>query len=265
MLFSILPVLLLISNDVQVNISRFPHGHRADLLRSDLIIRSWPRPHGASHLIACSRTRTATLLDPEESEKELYQQELDSLKLSVRYKLHSIPPVVEVAPGQTRQYTRLLERLGTSMRSDLGSPSKATYPWESTPIIRPTSCRHGGMSVELGGMTVSIDSESNRQLTVPQLKSPEKRTTEDDSPIYGEVRIALGVFHLELIPLDGLRLAFRIKDRVFLSGERDGIHPRLRLLPGHTLLYGSGRCPSGPWISSVQQELFEEEQIRWHG
>lgn len=232
---------------------------RSLLLQSEVLVRSWPRPDGVSHLVACSRTGACALIDPVEQDELAYRRVIQDLELRPRFELHTCPPTTSDTPVEVSRYTDLLASLGTRLDRDLDLLQDDELHWDGVLIVRPRQGDEQDLLVELGLAEVRLRADSDEAFTWSWTRQGE------DTTAFGRLRLPLGAFHVQVIALPDGRAAYQVGDRVFTARPALELPPRLAGLEPQTLVYFSGAREGGGWVTTVQEQLYLAGEGPWLG
>ena len=185
------------------------------------------------------------LVDPVEAQQGVYRQGLRELGLKLRFELHT-QSEAELSPAANSRYTHLLKTLGASIDLDAGldGPLDELH-WEGVPCVRPLDREGDSLFLEVGLSDVHLTPDAEHPLLLGP-KGPVR-------PLCHRLDIELGALLIRMILLDGARVAWLCRDRLFIPGPLGAqVHDALQALPTETFVYAS---TPGRWISTLQQEL----------
>lgn len=206
---------------------------------------SSPASQRSTHLVTCLRTGASALVDPFPETRGDVLGWLEDPTVKLRYELHT--RLWSQGDSQHARLEGLQSRLGLRPRE---SAPEAPAPWLDTihAVVAPvagddehtTYVRVGAtvLAVPVGGQ----DLVSQRRFTLV--------STPPEVPMMrvGSLRIALGAFHVSVLPVAGHsdRVAYHVADRLFFPGTlragaarepADGLSDALLDLASDTIVY----------------------------
>lgn len=217
-----------------------------------------PDRQACAYLIECPRTRAAAVVDPTSAHSEPIALRVRARDLNLRFALYTRPRADPGMGEDAGRFTELVRSLGLAPTA--AGAKVEGWSWPGIPVVEPTAD-----PVEGRVLVSSLDSTFE---ILPQDGPIQGTLGGCCAPPRGRVhraRIALGVFHLEVIPIRGGAdpwVAYRLRDRVFsggslLAGGRglgdDGTPPRLLTLDDDDLVLPR-RAPRRLAVSTVSQE-----------
>jgi hypothetical protein len=210
-----------------------------------LLARSWPRQDGTSHLLAVGGV--GALIDPVDTQRERMRQTMRCMGVRAVFELHTCAEV-ERSPVANQRYTRLLRNLGASLDLDVGLDApEHSLEIDGPLVVRPLDRMGDTLNIEVGLDDVELTAGGSLHVEV----TPQGARHARSRPC-GSLSVQLGGASVQLLLLDGARMAWACGGRVFVPGPLGRPLPKaLAQLPPETLIYGSA---PGPWLSSVQQE-----------
>lgn len=223
--------------------------------------------HGTcAYIVECPRTRVAAVIDPTPAHSEPIALRIRASGLSLRFALHTRPRREE-AEDEGGRFVDLVQSLGLAPPPQHRS-SAGSWSWPGVPHVEPRPDPSGGRMLLASG---------DRAFEILPQTGPTCGTLGGCCPPPADrvhrARIALGVFHIDVIPIRGGSdpwVAFRVRDRVFsggslLSGSHgmtdDGTPPALLALDPDLLVHPR-RTPRRFCVSTVGQERAWEEALR---
>ncbi|MCB9696882.1 MAG: hypothetical protein H6738_08915 [Alphaproteobacteria bacterium] len=224
-----------------------------------MTVEQWLDDRGVhcTYLIICEQTRAAAVVDPVPSTVGRVDRLVRERGLRLRFALHTTPDDPERVVED--RFDELVRSLGLS--SLTGEPPGGGDPWPLVPRIVPVAGEGGSLHLRTGGGTVELV----QQAGAPRLTVGGSCAEATRGQRVGELRIALGAFHVSVIPVGrGLMasVAYLVDERVFSGGSLragtatpapDATHEVLLGLDHHDLVWPR-RVTGGLRVSTVAQE-----------
>ncbi|MCA9489952.1 MAG: hypothetical protein KC621_08515 [Myxococcales bacterium] len=222
-----------------------------------MTVEQWLDERGVhcTYLIICEQTRAAAVVDPVPSTVGRVDRLIHERDLRLRFALHTTPDDRDREADD--RFGELVRALG------LAPVASALHddPWPNVPRVVPVSGAGDTLRLRTGGVSVELV----QQPGAPRLTVGGSCTQAPDGQRVGEVRVALGAFHISVIPVGrGLTasVAYLVDDRVFSGGSlragavepaADATHEVLLRLDHHGLVWPR-RVTGGLRVSTVAQE-----------
>ncbi len=229
-------------------------------------------PLRAGYLVYCPRTRATALVDPLPTVRAAVQELLREHELKLRF-------VLRTGRGPDREvsrYDKMLAELG--LGEGLGEAPADDEPFPDVPRVgpplEPPQDRSAPEAVVLqaGEGTVGVRRYEGTTGSEPRftIGGSLLAGTPPTAHICGSARVALGVFFVEVLPIDDDQVAYRIQDRLFTGAAAGHTPPVLLHLPEDTVVHPRriSREDGPTLVSTIAQERrrsLAAEVAEWPG